>query len=37
MRAGATSSIKPTLKLGQIRLKLRGIAKPSWKLENRKL
>src|SRR5262245_20131058 len=37
MRAGATSSIKRTLKQEQIRLKLLGIAKPNWKRENRRL
>jgi len=37
MRAGATSSIKRTLKQEQIRLKLHGIAKPNWKRESRRL
>ena len=37
MRAGATSSIKRTLKQEQTPLKLPGIAKPNWKRENRRL
>jgi hypothetical protein len=37
MRVGGTSSIERTLKLEQTRLKLRGIAKPNWKNENRRL